>query len=434
MKKHIIATLVAAATLSSAQAESLLEVYQLAKANDPTLRAAQAQYRAQEEQVTVTRGNLFPSISFQGNLGYSNTDTGSNSYDVTNNSLGVQMNYPIYSAALDYGVKAVELGLDAQKVQLDNAQETLTLATLEEYFDVLIKQAALENVTAQVKSTQSQLDRVKNQYDVGMVSITDLQDAQAAYDAIRVSELSARADLRYAQETLNQRVGKAITSIPKLADNYPISTENLASTDELIQKALRNNKDLLGANYQVTIANNNVDISKASGRTPTVTLTGGITRAETMDSNNPQSPEGDALQTSIGVNVTIPLYSGGAIDANVRQATATANAAEEQYAAAVQQIELGIRNLVAQLNTTAAQVTAQKQLIKSRESALEATQAGYDVGTRNLVELLTAQSNLFDAKTTYEQLRYRFVVTKLNLMELTGELNDAAVADLNKWL
>jgi outer membrane protein len=434
MKKHIIATLVAAATLSSAQAESLLEVYQLAKANDPALRAAQAQYRAQEEQVTVTRGNLFPSISFQGNLGYTNTDTGSNSYDVTNNSLGVQMNYPIYSAALDYGVKAVELSLDAQKVQLDNAQETLTLATLEEYFDVLIKQAALENVTAQVKSTQSQLDRVKNQYDVGMVSITDLQDAQAAYDAIRVSELSARADLRYAQETLNQRVGKAITSIPKLADNYPISTENLASTDELIQKALRNNKDLLGANYQVTIANNNVDISKASGRTPTVTLTGGITRAETMDSNNPSNPEGDALQTSIGVNVTIPLYSGGAIDATVRQATATANATEEQYAAAVQQIELGIRNLVAQLNTTVAQVAAQKQLIKSRESALEATQAGYDVGTRNLVELLTAQSNLFDAKTSYEQLRYRFVVTKLNLMELTGELNDAAVADLNKWL
>ena len=137
---------------------------------------------------------------------------------------------------------------------------------------------------------------------------------------------------------------------------------------------------------------------------------------------------------SIGLGVAIPLYSGGAISASVRQAVASAESVFESRASSIQDIELSIRSAVLQLKTLAAQVKAQQQVIRSSESALEATQAGYDVGTRNIVELLDAQSTYFDAKNTYEQLRYSFVLQQITLDQLTGDLSEEDIAELNQWL
>jgi outer membrane protein len=437
MKKHIISSLIAAAVLSSttAHAESIYEVYKLAKQHDPGLRAAAATYRAENEGVTVTKGNLYPSISFNGSLGYNKIDSPSSDYSNQTNSLALNMNYPIYSPALSYAVDAVELSYESAGISFDNTEEDLALTTLTEYFNLLIAQSTLQTTEALVKSTASQLDRAKKQYEVGLASITDLQDAQAEYDSVRVTELSARSSVSYAKKALFQRTGREIQSIPQLSKDYPIRLDPSMTVDSLIAKAHRDNKQLRILNLSVASAENNINIQKANGRTPTVSITGSLSRADDNYSNAPASMQDGATNTSsIGLGVSIPLYSGGAINASVRQATAQAESATEQRASSLQSIELNIRSLYLDLQTAVAQIEAQQQLIRSRTSALEATQAGYDVGTRNLVELLDAQSNLYNAQNTYEQYRYNFVMKKLSLLEATGDLTEDKIKELDKWL
>ena len=437
MKKHIISSLIAAAVLSSttAHAESIYEVYKLAKQHDPGLRAAAATYRAENESVTVTKGNLYPNISFSGNLGYSKIDGPSSDYSNQSNSVSLDLNYPIYSPALGYAVDAVELSYESAGISFDNTEEDLALTTLTEYFNLLIAQSTLQTTQALVKSTASQLDRAKKQYEVGLASITDLQDAQAEYDSVRVTELSARSDVSYAQKALYQRTGREIQNIPQLSKDYPIHLDPNMTVDSLIEKAHRDNKELRILNLSVASAENNINIQKANGRTPTVSITGSLSRADDNYNDAPASMQDGATNTSsIGLGVSIPLYQGGAINASVRQAVAEAESATEQRASSLQSIELNIRSLYLDLQTAVAQIEAQQQLIRSRASALEATTAGYDVGTRNLVELLDAQSNLYDAQNTYEQYRYNFVVKKLSLLEATGDLTEDKIKELDKWL
>ncbi|WP_353669019.1 TolC family outer membrane protein [Marinomonas sp. THO17] len=437
MKKHIISSLITAAVLSSTvtHAESIYEVYKLAKQNDPGLRAAAATYQAEKEGVTVTKGNLYPQISFSGNLGYTNIDSPSVEYNNNSNTLSLELNYPIYSPALDYAVDAVEISSQSSGVSYENSEEDLALTTLNEYFNLLIAQSTLQTTEALVKSTASQLDRAKKQYEVGLASITDLQDAQAEYDSVRVNELSARSSVAYAQKALYQRTGRVIESIPTLSADYPIELDPNMTVESLIAKARKDNKELQILSLSVDSAENNVNIQKANGRTPTFSIGGSISRTDNDYSITTQSLTSGATNTSaVSLSVSIPLYSGGAINASVRQASAQAESAIEQRASTLQSIELNIRSLYLDLQTSVAQIAAQRQLIRSRQSALEATQAGYDVGTRNLVELLAAQSNLYDAQNTYEQYRYNFVLQQLRLLEATGDLTESKIKELDRWL
>ncbi|MBR7887800.1 TolC family outer membrane protein [Marinomonas sp. A79] len=434
MKKHIIPSLIAATLMSTtASAESIYEVYKLAKQHDPGLRSAAATYQAQKESVTVTKGNLYPSISFSGSLGYSVTNGSVYDDDGVSNEIALSLDYPIYSPALGYAVDDVELGSTSAGVSFDNSEEDLALTTLTEYFNLLIAQSTLQTTDALVKSTASQLDRAKKQYEVGLASITDLQDAQAEYDSVRVTQLSAQSDVAYAKKALYQRTGREISSIPQLSNEYPISLDPNMTVDSLLVKARKDNKDLRLSAIAVQRAENNISIQKANGRTPTVAIEGELSRADT-DYSPSRSTEGLTNSATIALGVSIPLYSGGAIDASVRQATAQAVAAMEEKASSLQTIELSIRSLYLDLQTSVAQIEAQQQLIRSRTSALEATKAGYDVGTRNLVELLDAQTNLYDAQNTYEQYRYNFVLKKLSLLEVTGDLTEDKIKELDKWL
>ncbi|MGO3405801.1 TolC family outer membrane protein [Marinomonas sp.] len=436
MKKHIISSFIAAMTISSAtvHAESLYDVYKLALQTDPGLRAAAATYKAQGEQVTVTKGSLYPSISLSGSLGYAKDDNPSTDYNTKTGAVSLDLDYPIYSPALDYGVDAVELTYKSSGVTYENTKEDLSLTALTDYFNLLMAQSTLNTTLAQVKSNKSELDQVQKQYDVGLVSITDLQDAQAEYDAVKVTELTNRANVAYAQKVLLQLTGRVITDIPELSKDYPIQLDPNMSVDSLIQKAVKNNKELNILDLAVQSADNNIDLQRASGRTPVVSITGSLSRSNYDYSEDVSSGDGNYDNATIGLALSMPLYSGGAINASIRQAAAEAESSRESRDDSLQTIELNIRSLVLNLQTSVAQVQAQKVLIKSRRSALEASKAGYEVGTRNLVELLDAQSNLYDAIDALQQYRYNFVLQQLQLLEATGELTEDKIKNLDKWL
>lgn len=435
MKKTIIASLMALISASSinAQAENLLEVYKLAKANDPGLRSAAASYNSEKEEVTITKGSLFPDISFDADLGYTDTSADYGDSDNNSNSLKVSLDYPVYSPALGYAVDAVEINYASSGVDYANTEEDLSYESISAYFDLLTEMANLNTAKAQAKATASQLDQVKKQYEVGQVAITDLHTAQAEYDSNIVDIISAEADMIDAQETLRQLTGKLITQVPDLSTDYPIKMEAGKTASHYVDLAKKQNKDIKSLILAKDYAQTNIEIQKSNGRVPTVTVTGSMTRTDS-DTSPTASSDGDSLVTYLGVNVSIPLYQGGAIDANVRQSVYDSIAAEENLEDGIQSTELAVRSLYRDLKTSVAQIAAQKQLIISYSSSLEATQAGYDVGTRNIVELLDAQSDLYDSQGTLEQLRYSFAVKQMSLLEYTGELNESKISELNSWL
>lgn len=435
MKKTIISSIITLATLSSmsSQAEDLLEVYKLAKANDPGLRSAAASYNSEKEEVVITKGSLFPDISFDADLGYTDTDADYGDSDTNSNSLKVSLDYPIYSPALSYAVDAVEINYASAGLDYSNTEEDLSYESISAYFDLLTEMANLKTAKAQAKATESQLDQVKKQYEVGQVAITDLHTAQAEYDSNIVDIISAQADLINAQETLRQLTGKLITSVPDLSNDYPIEMDDSKTASYYVDLANQQNKDIKSLQLAYDYSQTNIEIQKANGRVPTVSIVGSITRSDNETSPSASS-DGDSLASYIGVSVSIPLYQGGAIDANVRQSVYDSIATEEDLEDGIQNTELSVRSLYRDLKTSVAKIAAQKQLIISYTSSLEATQAGYEVGTRNIVELLDAQSDLYDSQGTLEQLRYDFAVKQMSLLEYTGELNESKISELNTWL
>ena len=435
MKKTIIATFITLATASSmnAQAENLLEVYKLAKMNDPGLRSAAATFNSEKEGVVITKGSLFPDISFDADLGYTNTDADYGDSDTNTNSLKVSLDYPIYSPALGYAVDAVEINFESSGVDYANTEEDLSYESISAYFDLLTEMSNLNTAKEQAKATASQLDRVKKQYEVGQVAITDLHTAQAEYDSNIVDIISAEANMINAQETLRQLTGKLITDVPDLSNDYPIKMEAGKTASFYVDLAKKQNKDIRKLILAHEYSQTNIEIKKSNGRVPTVTVKGSITRSDN-DTSPTASSDGESLTSYIGVNVSIPLYQGGAIDAGVRQSVYDALASEENLEDGIQSTELAVRSLYRDLKTSVAQIAAQKQLIVSYTSSLEATQAGYDVGTRNIVELLDAQSDLYNSQGSLEQLRYSFAVKQMSLLEYTGELNETKITELNTWL
>ncbi|TBR41108.1 hypothetical protein CBF23_010910 [Marinomonas agarivorans] len=436
MKKNFIALCIAITTYSlNANAEGILQVYQLAQQNDAGLKSAKATYLAKEEAVNVSRGSLFPSLSFSGNLGYSSTtpDGSNTDIDTDTSAVSLDLNYPIYSSALSSAVKVVKLNYKSAGIDYTNAEEDLAYETLEAYFNVLTQRSNLQIAKMQAKATASQLKKVKQQFSVGQVAITDVHASQAEYDANQVTVLTSEADLANAEETLYQLTGQRIAKLNDLSTNYPIELDKKKTLSDYVEKAHSQNKELqlLKVAYENALAN--IQLQKANGRSPTLSLTGSLSNND-KTTTPADSSDGASTTSSISLNLSIPLYEGGAINASVREATATAEATKESLNDALQNTELAVNTLYRTLKTSVAQIAAQQQLITSYTSVLKATQTGYESGTRNIIDLLDAQSDLFDAQGTYQQLRYNFVLQQFSLLEYIGELNESEIKKLDNWM
>lgn len=437
MKKSFIRLCIALTTVSSlnANAEGLLQIYQLAQKNDAGLKSAKATYQAKAEAVDVSRGSLFPSLSLSGNLGYSSTEpeNANTSTDVDTSSITLDLSYPIYSSALGSAVKVVKLNYKSAGIDYANAEEDLAYETLNAYFDVLTQRSNLQIAKTHSKATASQLKKVKQQFAVGQVAITDVHASQAEYDANQVTVLTSEADLANAEEALYRLTGQRVTKLNDLAKDYPIVLEQGKTASYYVEKAHKQNKDLLLLKVAYENALANIKLQKSNGRSPTLVLSGSIS-SDDKTSTPTSVTDGASTTSAVNLTLSMPLYEGGAINASVREATSNANAIKESLNDALQNTELAVNTLYRTLKTSVAQIAAQQQLIKSYSSVLKATETGYSVGTRNIIDLLDAQSDLFDAQGTYQQLRYNFVLQQFSLLEYVGELNEEAIVKLDNWM
>ena len=417
-------------------ADSLKEIYETALQNDPVLRAARATYHAGAENSALGRAALLPQISASGTYSELDMDSTSNGIsgdtDSDTTAFSLSLNQAIFDLPAWYKFQQSKTLSESAKAQFAADQQSLIIRVSDAYFNVLRTHDNLETRKAEERAIQRQLEQTRERFEVGLLPITDVHEAQAAYDDAVVNSLESRGALNIAFEQLQVLTGSAHNVLAGLSEKYPAKHPD-ESDDQWADYSLANN-------FQLKVVQLGKDAAYENAKAVTMQrapkITGSISYSDS-DSDGlsfgiPLDRQQDG--TTVGIAITMPIWLGGSLDASRRQANHRAVASEENYIAATRNTVQAARSLHQAVVTNSARVKARQQSITSAESALEATQAGYEVGTRNIVDVLVAQRTLYQARRNYANARYDYILSMMRLKEVAGQLSPDDIYELNAWL
>ncbi|WP_207061954.1 TolC family outer membrane protein [Motiliproteus sp. SC1-56] len=418
----------AAALALPVRAELLAEVYRQALENDPQLKAAEARFQADWEVVSQNRAALLPNLGLSANTAYRETDADNGLFgasDGNTHGFSISLSQPLFRAESWFQFQqAQELGEQAA-LRFAEAQQALILRTVQAYLGVLRARTDLITAEAQEKAVKRRLDQVSAQFDVGLIAVTDVQEAQAAYDNTRVLRIIAEGALDNSYQALKRLTGQDYRQVSPLNPNFPVQPLEPDLPQPWVDKAIQNNLALRVSTQSVEAAR---QASKAGGaaRYPTLDLT-----ASYSDEDSPTF-EGDTR--SIGLSLNMPLYQGGFISSRQRAALAELEVAVQSREDTYREVVERTRNLFRDLRTDQATIEARLQTIRSSETALEATSAGFEVGTRNVVDVLEAERQLYQARRDYADARYNYVTNVFRFKQALGTLSPEDIAELDRWM
>ena len=422
----------------TANANSLFDVYELALQNDAQLKADKAKYEAGLQNKTISRAGLLPLIDAGYQVGKTDTETtynGNNTVKNDTDSKGwdISLNQPLFNMARWYTYKQGSKLSEQAEAQFGADQQSLIVRVAEAYFNVLRSIETLEATIAEEKALSKQLEQTKQRFEVGLTAITEVHEAQAAFDSARAATLEARGNLGINYEALEVLTGKPEDKVAPLSAQFPVVNPTPANRADWVEFSLKNNYNLKATKLQAEASLQNAKAYKA-GHLPTVGATLGYSDTETDGTLEDTPIDRQTEGSSITIRMDVPIYAGGATSGRSRQAYALYTQAQEQYNSTQRNVIQNTRALHLSVETDVAAVQARKQAIVSNQSALEATQSGYEVGTRNLVEVLLAQRNLYQARRDYSTALYDYVIDTIKLREVAGMLTPADVQEIDKWL
>jgi outer membrane protein len=302
---------------------------------------------------------------------------------------------------------------------------------LQAYLNILRAQDRLDTTKAEITAVKRQLEQVQQRFDVGLVAITDVLDSQAAYDNAVVRGIQAEGDYAISFETLSTLTGKSYESLNRLDESLPIVDPNPSQEDEWVNTALENNYGVKAARAQLKAARRDKR-AKQSSHLPTVDAT--VTQVESVTGGRNFLGADTTQSTVYGLQLSWPLYTGGLTRSRVRQANATAEQASELLLSQQLNVTRDTRNLYKSVTTDVIRVEARLKAIRSSQSALEATETGYEVGTRNIVDVLQAQQRLFGSQFDYADSRYTYLLNLMRLKQSAGTLSEADLKELNSYM
>ena len=424
---------------SSLRTENLADVYELALKNDPLLKAAEATYRAGKENRTQGIAGLLPTLSVGGSTNWNEYRVEEQLIDQYNsNSYLASLNQPIFRLDKWFQFERGTALSEAASAEFAYQQQETMIRVASAYFNVLNSIDSLNAARAEEKAIGRQKDLAKKRFDVGLAAITEVQETQAAFDLTVVSRIAREAQLDSARESLTSIVGRDIKLLSPLSDNFEISLPDPLDRESWVSLGLKNNYQLKAAKLQRDAAQASAR-STASNHLPQIDLVGRVSKSTSKQGKfggfiqNPLfGVEQDTRQYSIQFN--LPLYAGGAISSARRQAYANYDRSKEQAIYAERSTVRDVRSNHFGVQTQVANVTARKQALASAESALEATQIGYEVGTRNTVDLLDAQKRLFQAQRDYASSRYDYIISMLRLKASVGSLSPKDLMNISNQM
>ena len=433
-------------------ADTLADIYELALKNDATLKTAEATYRANIESENQAFSALLPQINAYASHSESDIDSdGSSSFggtviptsstnrDAETDSWSISLNQNLFDLPVWFSFQQGKELTKQAEAQLAFDQQDLIVRVAEAYFNVLRSIDNLEAAKAEERATKRQLEQTQQRFDVGLIAITDVHEARAVYDSTVVQRLTDEGNLGTSYESLMVLTGQPHANLWLLSKDFPVADPDPISRDEWVQFALKNNNALKASIFAMQAAQENAS-SKKMGHAPTLTAsiaysdtdTEGDLEDLTTSTSNPFDSQSDG--TTWSIDFKLPIFSGGRVSAQRRQAYEQYNAAMENK---IQTQRTVIRNARAQhitVVTDVQRVKARQQAIVSTSSALDATQAGYEVGTRNIVDVLQAQRALYSSIRDYANSRYDYVINMLKLKRAAGTLTPQDIYAINQWM
>lgn len=414
---------------SSVWADTLTEIYNQAKENDPQLLSSAAQRDAAFEAVTSSRGDLLPQINLTAGYNINRSDIDARESDKL--TAGISFSQQLYQRSSWVSLDTAEKNARKADSAYAATQQGLILRVAQAYFEVLRAKDNLAFVRAEKAAVARQLEQTKQRFEVGLSAITDVHDAQAQYDGVLADEVLAKNSLTNSYETLREITGQEHSDLSVLDTNRFSASKTTQPIDTLLEEAQQKNLSLLTARIAQDVAKDNISLA-SSGHLPSLTLDGGYKYGD--ESNNNSGSKGDYNDFNVGINLAVPLYTGGKTTSQTKQA-------EFAYVAASQDLEQTYRSVVKDvrafnnnINASIGALRAYEQSVISAKSALEATEAGFDVGTRTIVDVLDSTRRLYDANKNLSNARYDYVLSVLQLRQAVGTLSEQDILDINAGL
>lgn len=418
----------------------LISVYKDAVDNNADLAAAQADYLARKEAVPQARSGLLPQINAGADMG--NTRTALDEPNVTLNRssqvIQATLSQPLFRADRWFQLKAAENVTEQAQLEFSATQQALILQTAETYFGVLRAQDNLAASKAEEAAFKRQLDQSNERFDVGLSDKTDVLESQASYDTSRANRMVAEQRVDDAFQALVTLTNREYSALEGILHSMPVVAPIPNDAKAWVDTSVQQNLNLQASNYAVDAAEETLRQRKA-GHLPTVDAVAQYQKGDNDALGFTNSPGTTHYgkwvdQSSIGVQLNVPIYSGGLTSSQVREAYQRLSQSEQLRESQRRQVVQDARNQHRAVNTDVEQVKARRQAIISNQSSLEATEIGYQVGTRNIVDVLDAQRSLYSAVRDYNNTRYDYILDNLRLKQTAGTLAPSDLQALSAFL
>ena len=453
MKFNVLAIVIGAFALPApATAASLLEIYQQALQSDPQIHEAEARRLAALEAKPQARSAYLPQLSLssgytmaeQAGPDFAQVDpppappvivTATTESDVFNWRFDLRQT--IFSWDKIVNLKRADKTIARAEAVREAAQQDLIVRVAQRYFDVLAAEDRLTSIHADRTAIARRLEQAKQRFEVGLIAITDVQESQAAYDQSVADEISAKRSLATSREFLREITGEYVTQLSAPKADFPLQRP-AKSEREWVDMSISQNLNLVASRLDEKLARDEIAFRR-SGHYPTLELvanTGETDSAVTYSAGGVTTPSSDFTREdeSIGIQFNVPLFAGGGTTSRVREAVYLHRASREQLQRVSRETERQSRDAYLGVLAEESRVKALKQAVASSRTALEATQAGFDVGTRTIVDVLNSQFALYAAITNYERSRYDYILNVLRLKQAAGTLQIQDLEEIDQWL
>jgi len=433
------------------QADSLMEVYQQALQSDPLIHEAESRRQAALELSPQARGSLLPQLSAGYRYNSRNAD-GTNPLDVggniiqvsssssaTDEGFSIDLTQTLFRWDQWVGLKQANKLVAKAEVTYEAAQQDLIVRVVTRYFDVLAEEDKLTSIHADRTAIARQLEQAKQRFEVGLIAITDVQESQAAYDQSVANEIGAKRSLATAREFLREITGEYVRVLSAPGEDFPLPSPNPADQESWTDLAMAQNLSVVASRFDEQIARDEVSFRR-TGHYPTVDLVANYSDFESefsdiISNDTPQPGFNTANQNdSISIQFSLPIFSGGRTSSRVSEAVHLHRASKQQLQRIARETERATRDAYLGVLSEISRVQALKQAVASSRTALEATQAGFDVGTRTIVDVLDSQFALYVAITNYYGSRYAYIGNVLRLKQAAGSLQVQDLEEIDKWL
>ncbi|GAB4129354.1 MAG: TolC family outer membrane protein [Sideroxydans sp.] len=412
-----------------AHAEDLMQIYHAAQSQDAVFGAARAAQQAGQEKAAQGRALLLPSVNLSANTTYNDVNAPYGASKYNSHGYGVSVVQPLFREQNWAAYQQSGLQVELAEAQFKQAQQDLILRVAQAYFDVLIAQDTVQLTAAQKAAVAQQLQQAKRNFEVGTATVTDTHEAQARYDLILAQELVAQSNLEIRKRALQQLVNGEVQTLDTLGAGFTLTVPQPDDVQQWIGMAEQGNPQLIMAQIALKLAEEEVARNRG-GHLPTLDLVGNYAK----NTGCTFALCGDTRSTSIGVQLNLPLFQGGATQSRWNEAVANRDKAQQELESARRNVELQTRQAYLGVVSGIAQVHAMRQALKSSESLLEASKLGQEVGVRTSLDVLNAQQQMYANRRDLYQAQYNYLLSELRLKAATGQLTEADLAEVNRAL